>query len=100
MLNHSCLGTAIVIPPLQTIQVQLADLCKSWKIPYLNLAEVKNPGEISKKLEGFNPKIIITSIEDISNEEIQAQLQTIDVQYVAMDECQVTEYFIMMKIFR
>ena len=36
-------------------------------------------------------KKLCNKIEDISNEAIQSELQSIDVKYVAMDECQVNK---------
>ena len=41
-------------------------------------------------LSQLNPKIILSSIEDISQEEVQSQLQLLDITYVAIDECQVS----------
>ena len=80
---------AIVIPPLKTIQVQLAKICSLWKIPFIDLDDIENPHNIGQKILDLNPKIIISSIEDIGNEVVQSELQTIDVRYIAMDECQV-----------
>ena len=82
-------GQAIVIPPLQTIQMQMATICQSWEIPYLNISDITNPAEIAAKLEETDPKIILCSIEDISDPRIQSQLQSLNVSYVALDECQV-----------
>ena len=64
-------------------------VCQRWDIPYLNISDVINPVEIASKLEETDPKIILCSIEDISNPAIQAQLQTLEVSYIALDECQV-----------
>ena len=74
---------------LQTIQMQMASICKDWNIPYLDLSDIKNPADIPAKLEEIVPKIILTSIEDISNHAVQSQLQTLNVSYIAIDECQV-----------
>ena len=91
-LNHAViLGKAIVIPPLQTIQIQMEKICQSWQIPFLNLSDIARPEEIPEKMEELNPKIILCSIEDISNEQIQSKLQLLDVSYVAIDECQVIQ---------
>ena len=81
-------GKAIVIPPLVTIQVQMAGICDSWDIPYLNLSEI-NPLEIQEKIDREDPKILLASIEDITNPVIQSQIQNVDVSYIALDEAQV-----------
>ena len=87
----SLLGQAIIIPPLQTIQLQMSLVCKKWGIPYINLADARNPDEITKMIEELNPKVILCSIEDVSDEAIQRRLQRLDVAYVAVDECQVMD---------
>ena len=69
--------------------MQMASICENWKIPYLNISGCKNPAEISSKLLEVEPKIILTSIEDISNFAVQTQLQSLTVSYIAIDECQV-----------
>ena len=78
-----------MIPPLITIQMQMASLCEAWDIPYLNLSDIPNKSDVESKIEAGDPKIILSSIEDISNPLIQSQLQTLDVSYVAIDEAQV-----------
>ena len=85
------LGQAIIIPPLQTIQMQMSLVCKKWGISHLNLADMKNLDEISNKIDELNPKIILCSIEDVSDEATQRRLQKLDVAYVAVDECQVMD---------
>ena len=82
-------GTAILIPPLKTIQIQLANLCQSSSIPFLNLDELDSSSDIAKKLMEVKPRVIISSIEDISKADIQAELQSVDIRYVAIDECHV-----------
>ena len=77
-----------MIPPLVTIQVQMAGICDSWDIPYLNLSEI-NPLEIQEKIDSEDPKILLASIEDITNPVIQSQIQNVDVSYIALDEAQV-----------
>ena len=78
-----------MIPPLQTIQIQMAITCQEWSIPYLNLSEVQAPAEIPEKLDEINPKIILSSIESISDPSVQSFLHSLEVAYVAVDECQV-----------
>ena len=88
------IGQAIIIPPLVTIQMQMALVCEAWKIPYINLANIMNPDDITKKIEEVKPKIILCSIENVTDEAIQRRLQKLDVVYVAVDECQVIFFLI------
>ena len=67
----------------------MAEVCKSWRIPFINLADIKNPDDITKLISEVNPKIIICSIEDVSDPAIQKRLQKLKVAYVAVDEAQV-----------
>ena len=67
----------------------MASLCEAWDIPYLNLSEIPNSSEIESKVDAEDPKIILSSIEDISNPVIQSQLQIREVSYIAIDEAQV-----------
>ena len=73
--------------------MQMTIVCQRWDIPYLNISDILNPSEIASKLEEADPKIILCSIEDISDPAIQAQLQTLNVSYIALDECQVISYY-------
>ena len=82
-------GTALVIPPLQTIQIQMETICTNWGIPFVNISGITNPEDIPEILNQSNPKVILSSIEDISREEIQTHLQLLKIAYVAIDECQV-----------
>ena len=80
---------ALVIPPLQTIQVQMEAVCTAWNIPCLNISSVAKPQDIPEKIEQMKPKILLAAIEDIDREEVQDQLHLLDISYVAIDECQV-----------
>ena len=82
------LGIALVIPPLQTIQQQMEQTCMDWQIPCINLSKI-NPKDIKAKIEVTQPKVILTSIEDIVKPEVQSELQLLSISYVAVDECQV-----------
>ena len=84
-------GQAIVIPPLQTIQFQMASLCEEWDIPYLDVSTVKTGERIDILLDELQHKVILCSIEAISNSSIQDQLQSLNVAYIAIDECQVKQ---------
>ena len=78
-----------MIPPLVTVQIQMASDCDSWDIPYLNLSDIRHPAEIQAKLADLDPKIILASIEDISNPSVQSELQSLTIRYIALDEAQV-----------
>ena len=67
----------------------MAEVCKSWQIPYLNLADINHPEEITRKITEVNPKIILCSIENLSDPAIQKRLQKLKVAYVSVDESQV-----------
>ena len=67
----------------------MASTCEQWQIPYLNLAEVHSPSDIPRKLSEVSPKIVLCSIEAISDPAVQSQLQSINVEYIAVDESQV-----------
>ena len=80
---------ALAIPPLQTIQIQMEEVCTAWKIPFLNISGITNPEDIPEKNNQLKPKVLLASIEDVYREEIQDQLHMLDIVYVAVDECQV-----------
>ena len=82
-------GIALVIPPLLTIQIQMAKICTEWSIPYLDLSQISKQEDLAANIERKQPKIILMSIEDVSNPAIQSSLQLLDIKYVAVDECQV-----------
>ena len=67
----------------------MATTCQEWGIPYLNLSEVQDPAEIPEKLAQINPRVILSSIESISDPNVQRFLQSLEVAYIAVDECQV-----------
>ena len=69
----------------------MATTCENWDIPYLDLSTIKCPGDIGVKLQELEPKIILSSIEDISNPSVQAQLQSLNISYITIDECQVLQ---------
>ena len=69
--------------------MQMANICESWSIPHLNLSDIISPTEITAKLQEIDPKVILCSIEAISDHTIQSELQSLNVSYIAIDECQV-----------
>ena len=82
-------GTALVIPPLLTIEKQMCDNCDSWGIRYVNLSTFSNIDELQTELEIVNPHILIASVEKISDSMIQKALMNVKLEYVAIDEAQV-----------
>ena len=77
-------GVALVVPPLVTIQQQMAKVCEAWKIPYINLSSHNANQNITE------PRVILASIEDLANVTLQKYLLSVkNIAYVAVDECQV-----------
>ena len=70
----------------------MSKVCSDWKIPCLNISDIR-PDELPLKLEEIKPKIILCSIEDLNNEDIQDKLQLLNIAYVSIDECQVFPKF-------
>ena len=85
-------GVALVIPPLITIEKQMVDVCKSWKISFLDLSAFSNPEDIDAMIQCTDPKIIIASVEKISDSKVQKALLNLKLDYVAIDEAQVNVY--------
>jgi len=83
-------GVAIVIPPLLSIEYQMETICKDWNIPFCNISSTP-PSEIVSSLKSADAKVIIASIEKISDVKVQKAIQNIKVNYVAVDECQVMD---------
>ena len=77
-----------MIPPLQTIEAQMCNVCSSWGIKYLNLSTVQED-TIGEKVNSEQPKIIISSIEKISSSTVQKQLFNVKFVYISLDEAQV-----------
>lgn len=77
-----------MIPPLLSIEYQMETICKDWNIPFCNISSTP-PSEIVSSLKSADAKVIIASIEKISDVKVQKAIQNIKVNYVAVDECQV-----------
>ena len=56
---------------------------------YLHLADIRDSESIAGIIQQKKPKVILSSIEDVNNPQIQKQLQELKVAYVAVDEAQV-----------
>ena len=89
-VDISCIfqGCALVIPPLQTIEYQMTQVCESWGISYLNLAAIDEK-LIGEEIADVKPKILISSIEKISTPSVQKQLFDLHLEYISLDEAQV-----------
>ena len=86
-------GVALIIPPLVTIQQQMAKVCEAWKIPHINLSNALQTKDIHSSQDSIEPKVILASIEDLTNVTLQRYLLTLNnISYVAVDECQVRIY--------
>ena len=83
-------GVAIVIPPLISIEQQLESLCVKWKIPCLNLSNVRGD-EVISRVSASSIKVIIASIERISDMTVQKSILNLQVSYISVDECQVMD---------
>ena len=90
MIVIICLiGCALVIPPLQTIESQMCQICEKWGISCLNLSLV-NVEAVGDRIKSLGkPLIIIGSIEKVSDLMVQRQLGGVKLQYIAVDEAQV-----------
>ena len=83
-------GVGIIIPPLLTIEFQIEAVCRKWDIPYLNLSSVETT-DIMSTLRSNDTKIVIASIECISDINVQKAIRDLKVNYVSIDECQVMD---------
>ena len=66
----------------------MCQVCENWGINYLNLSSI-DEAEIGEKVLTMKPKILITSIEKISNLNVQKQLSNLKLEYISVDEAQV-----------
>ena len=80
-------GTALVIPPLITIETQMMEVCQMWGISCLNLSSFSE--DLDAVIQTNGPRIIISSVEKISDSKIQKSLLNLKLDYVAFDEAQV-----------
>ena len=80
-----------MIPPLLSIEHQMESICEEWKIPYCNISTIE-PKEIMPSLKTNDVKILLASIECISDVTVQKAIQDLKVNYIAVDECQVTSF--------
>ena len=93
-LHIPVLGTALIIPPLVTIQSQMVGVCETWGIKHLDLSSI-SVKTISKYIEAEKPQILISSIEMISNVDVQKELSSLSLDYIALDEAQVQDLIIL-----
>ena len=77
-----------MIPPLQTIEIQMSKVCEEWGIACLNIS-VCDVSKIRERIKSECPRIILSSVEKISDPEVQKQLMEFKLSYIAVDEAQV-----------
>ena len=85
-----------MIPPLVTIEHQMCLVCEAWGIKYLNLSAL-DESSICDQITETKPRIIISSIEKISDQSVQKQLFNVSLEYISLDEAQVNFLAISMK---
>ena len=64
-------------------------VCEDWGITYLNLSSIDG-STIGDQIAEYAPQILIASIENISDPIIQKQLFNLKLEYISVDEAQVT----------
>ena len=67
----------------------MTGVCESWGISYLNLADIDEK-LIGEQIAAVKPKIVISSIEKISTASVQKQLFDLQLDYISLDEAQVS----------
>ena len=92
VMQSDFVGSALVIPPLLTIEVQMCAICDLWGIKYLNLSSI-NESSIGDCLKTEKPQVLIASIEKISDTHVQKQLSSLKLEYISVDEAQVNSTF-------
>jgi hypothetical protein len=68
-------------------------VCDDWNIKYLNLSGI-DESSIGEKVATERPHILIASIEKISDPLVQKQLFSVKLDYISVDEAQVTLNYI------
>ena len=82
-----------MIPPLQTIEDQMTKVCSEWNISCMNISKCPTE-DIGFMLSSTKPRIIIASIEKVNDYSVQKQLVDLKLCYIAVDEAQVTIFFL------
>ena len=70
----------------------MCDVCEQWNIAYLNLSSLSDPKDIEVEIDVKKPRIIIASIEKISDALVQKALMNVKFEYISVDEAQVKSY--------
>ena len=65
-------------------------MCNRWKIPALNLSSV-SASDVMNMIASKAIKIVIASIECVSDAAIQKAIRNLRVNYISIDECQVMD---------
>ena len=77
-----------MIPPLLAIEYQMETICKKWMVPFCNISGL-SAAEIIPSLISSQAKVVLSSIETISDLNVQKAILNLKVNYIAIDECQV-----------
>ena len=64
-------------------------VCEDWGIKYLNLSSIDG-STIGDQIAAYKPQILIASIENISDPLVQKQLFNVKLEYISVDEAQVS----------
>ena len=83
----------MIVPPTLVIDQQMQQLLSAWNIKFLHLDSVP-PEQLASFLEKEKPSILLSSIERLTEREVQAALLTIRIVYMAIDEFHVSLYSI------
>ena len=63
-------------------------ICEKWKVPFCNISGLPAV-EIIPSLISSQAKVVLCSIETISDLKVQKAILNLKVNYIAVDECQV-----------
>ena len=71
----------------------MGHICEQWGISYLNISVI-DVVEIAAQIKSVNPRILIASVEKISDSSVRKQLGGLDLKYIAVDEAQASLPFL------
>ena len=67
----------------------MGHICEQWGIRFLNIS-MMDVEDIAEQIKSVNPRILIASVEKISDSRFQKQIGGLDLKYIAFDEAQVS----------
>ena len=82
--------TQLSIHPSKPIFIANVKVCEDWDIPYVSLDEMETE-DIMSVIGDMEPKprVILSTISRISQEDVQKQLRRLPVRTICLDEVQV-----------